>query len=90
MAACFNKYRGVLNDSNSPEHEAIGQRMPQAQQHRSEIHQLISNNQLSMRKKWIPLMDINIELKFPILSLDFLRKYTCGTYQIKQSKGYAT
>ena len=34
-------------------------------------------------------MDIKAELKFPILSLDFLRKYTCRTYQIKQSQGYA-
>ena len=34
-------------------------------------------------------MDIKAELKFPILSLDFLPKYTYGTYQIKQSQDYA-
>ena len=90
LAACLNKYRTALNDSNSSEHEAIAQQMLQVQQRRSEIQRLISNNQLSMRKKWMPLMDINNELKFPVLSLDFLRKDTCGTYQIKQSKGYAT
>ena len=89
LAACLNKYCTVLHDSNSPGHQAIAHRMLQAQQRRSEIERLISNNQLSMRKNWIPLMDIKAELKFPILSLDFLLKYTCGTYQIKQSQGYA-
>ena len=89
MAACLNKSRTVLHDSNSSEHQAIAHRMLQAQQRRSEIERLISNNQLSMRKNCIPLMDSKAELKFPILSLDFLRKYTCGTYQTKQSQGYA-
>ena len=89
LAVCLNKYRTVLHDSNSPEHQAVAHRMLQAQQRRSEIERLISNNQLSMRKNLIPLMGIKAELKFPILSLDFLRKYTCGTYQIKQSQDYA-
>ena len=34
-------------------------------------------------------MDNNSNSNFPHLPLDFLRRYTCGTYQIKQSKAYA-
>ncbi len=89
LAACINKYRTVLYDANSPEHKAIAQSMLEARQRRSEIGRLISSNQLSMRKKWIILIDIDTDFKFPRLSLDFLRQYTCGTYQIKQSKAYA-
>ena len=63
--------------------------MWQAQGRSREIERLISNNQLSMRTKWIKLLDSNSDLNFPHLSLDFLRQYTCGTYQIKQSKAYA-
>ena len=50
LAACLNKYGTVFHDSNSPEHQAIAHRMLQAQQRRSEMERLISNNQLSMRK----------------------------------------
>jgi len=89
LAACINKYRAVLYDANSTEHKIMADRMLQARQRRSEIEQLVSSNQLSMRKKWITLVDINSDLNFPHLSLDFLRRYTCGTYQIKQSKAYA-
>ena len=35
-------------------------------------------------------MDINNTIDYLELDLDFLREYTCGTYQIKQSKSYAT
>ena len=34
-------------------------------------------------------MDINNNINFPELDLDFLRDYTCGTYQLKQSEAYA-
>ncbi|CAF1288129.1 unnamed protein product [Adineta ricciae] len=34
-------------------------------------------------------MDINNTIDFPELDLDFLREYTCETYQMKQSKAYA-
>ena len=43
LAACLNKYRTVLHDTNSPGHQAITHRMLQAQQRRSEIERLISN-----------------------------------------------
>ena len=89
LAACLNKYCTVLHDSNSPEHQAITHRMLQAQQRQSEIEHLISNNLSSMRKNWIPLVDVKAELKYTTLSLDLLRKYTCGTYQIKQRQGYS-
>ena len=91
LAACINKYRTVLYmyNANSTEHKIMAHRMLQARQRRSEIEQLVSSNQLSMRKKWIKLVDSNSDLNFPHLSLDFLRQYTCGTYQIKQSKAYA-
>ena len=51
LVACLNKHRTLLHDSNSEEHEAIAHRMLQAQQRRSGIERLISNNQLSMRVK---------------------------------------
>ena len=89
LAACINKYRAVLYDTNSPEHDVIAHRMLQVRQRRSEIERLVSSNQLSMRKKWIKLVDSNSDSNFLHLSLDFLRQYTCGTYQIKQSKAYA-
>ena len=89
LAACINKYCAVLYDANSLEHDVIAHRMLQARQRRSEIERLVSRNQLSMRKKWIKLVDSNSDSNFPHLSLDFLRQYTCGTYQIKQSKAYA-
>ena len=50
LAACINKYRAVLYDANSPEHDVIAHRMLQARQRRSEIERLVSSNQLSMRK----------------------------------------
>lgn len=89
LAACLNKHRPVLNDANSSEHEAIAQRMLQARHRISEIKQLISSDKLSMRKKWAALIDLDSDLNFPRLTLEFLREYTCGTNQIKQSKAYA-
>ena len=89
LAAYINKYRAVLYDANSPEHHVITHRTLQAGQRRSEIERLVSSNQLSMRKKWIKLVDSNSDSNFPNLPLDFLRQHACGTYQIKQSKAYA-
>ena len=34
-------------------------------------------------------MDMDSNFDSPQLDLDFLRDYTCGTYQIKQSQSYA-
>ena len=78
-----------MYDANSPEHKVIEQRMLQARQRRSEIERLVSSNQLSMRKTWIKLFVSNGDLNFPHLCFDFLRQYTCTTYQIKQTKAYA-
>ena len=89
LAACLNEYHPILYDANSSEHEAIAQRMLQALHRSSEIEQLISSDKLSMRKKWAALTDLDNDLNFSRLTLEFLREYTCGTYQIKQSKAYA-
>ena len=89
LASCINKYRAVLYDANSPEHDVIAHRMLPARQRRSEIERHVSSNQLSMRKKWIKLVDSNSDSNFPHPSLNFLHQYTCGTYQIKQDTAYA-
>ncbi|CAF4693388.1 unnamed protein product, partial [Rotaria sp. Silwood2] len=54
----------------------------------SHLEQLISNGDLSLRKNWTSLLDIELDFYFPYLTLDFLREYTCGVYQIKQSPAY--
>ncbi|CAF4476634.1 unnamed protein product [Rotaria socialis] len=56
---------------------------------RSELERTVNNGILSLRKKWIPLLNIDNNFNFPVLDVDFLRDYTCGTYQIKQSEAYA-
>ena len=50
---------------------------------------LVSSGQLSLLKNWKKLFDINENFDFPQLDLDFLRYYTCGTYQLKMSESYA-
>ena len=89
VAACLNKYRLVLYDADSDHDKAIAQRMIDLLGRQSELEKLVSNNELSLRKKWITLMTMDNNFDFPKLDLDFLRAYTCGTYQLKQSKAYA-
>ena len=88
LTVCLNKYRPVLYDANSSEDETIVPRMLQARHRSSEIEQLISRNQLSMWKNWAALIDLDTDLNFPLVTLDFLCTYTFGTYQIKQSKAH--
>ncbi|CAF1320980.1 unnamed protein product, partial [Adineta ricciae] len=88
-AACLNKYRPVLHDANSDLHKATAQRMLDLLHRQSDLEKLISDGELSLRKKWITLMDINNNFDFPQLDLDILREYTCGTYQLEQSAAYA-
>jgi hypothetical protein len=89
VAACLNKYRPVLYDANSDHHKAVAKRMLDLLHRQSELEKLASSSQLSLRKKWITLTNIDNNFAFPQLDLDFLRNYTCGTYQLKQSKAYA-
>ncbi|CAF1089636.1 unnamed protein product [Didymodactylos carnosus] len=42
---------------------------------------------LFLRKKWIPMKGCSID--FPQLSLEYLRHFTCDSYQLKQSKAYS-
>jgi hypothetical protein len=55
----------------------------------SHLEQLITNGDLSLRKNWKNILDLELDFNFPYLTLDFLREYTCGVYQIKQSSSYA-
>jgi hypothetical protein len=89
VAACLNKYRPLLYDANSDHDKAIAQRMMDLLHRQSQLEKLISGGQLSLRRKWITLMHMDNNFDFPQLDLDFLRDYTCGTYQIKQSASYA-
>ncbi|CAF5195043.1 unnamed protein product [Rotaria magnacalcarata] len=67
----------------------MAQRMLNLLNRRSELERTVNNGILSLRKKWIPLLNIDNNFNFPVLDIDFLRDYTCGTYQIKQSEAYA-
>ncbi|CAF4459059.1 unnamed protein product [Didymodactylos carnosus] len=53
----------------------------------SALAEEITSLRLSLRKKWIPMKGCAID--FPQLSLEYLRHFTCGSYQLKQSKSYA-
>ena len=52
------------------------------------LEQLIINGDLSLRTQWKNMHDIEPDFNFSYLTLDFLREYTCGIYQIKQSSSY--
>ncbi|CAF1149797.1 unnamed protein product [Didymodactylos carnosus] len=81
-AACLNKYRTMLYDATSNEHIQLAKKMLELQDHRSQLKQQLNSSELSFRRKWLKMTDTDI--KFPQLSLDFLRQYTCGSYQLKQ------
>jgi len=84
VAASLNKYRSVLYDANSDYDEAISQRMIHLLNRQSEIEKQVFNGQISLRKKWITLTNMDNSFDFPELDLNFLLDYTCGTYQLKR------
>ncbi|CAF1429578.1 unnamed protein product [Rotaria sordida] len=49
----------------------------------------MSSGDLSLRSGWKNIVDIEDDFRFPHLIFDFLRQYTCGIYQVKQSSSYA-
>ncbi|CAF1496663.1 unnamed protein product, partial [Didymodactylos carnosus] len=53
----------------------------------SDLAEEISSLRLSLREKWISMKGCGID--FPQLSLEYLRPFTCGSYQLKESKAYA-
>ncbi|CAF1548443.1 unnamed protein product, partial [Didymodactylos carnosus] len=77
----------MLYDATSNEHIQLAEKMLELQDRRNQLKQQINSSELSFRRKWIKMTDTDI--KFPQLSLDFLREYTCGSYQLKQNKAYA-
>ncbi|CAF2087006.1 unnamed protein product [Rotaria magnacalcarata] len=89
VAASLNRYRPIIYDTKSMEHEDMAQRMLSLLKQQSNIETLVTSGQLSLRKNWIKIFDVRENFNFPHLDLDFLRNYTCGTYQLKMSKSYA-
>ncbi|CAF4363778.1 unnamed protein product [Rotaria magnacalcarata] len=89
VAASLNRYRPIIYDTKSMEHEDMAQRMLSLLKQQSNIETLVTSGQLSLRKNWIKIFDVRENFNFPHLDLDFLRNYTCGTYQLKMSKPYA-
>ncbi|CAF4115827.1 unnamed protein product [Rotaria sp. Silwood2] len=89
LAASLNKYRPRLFRGKSAEDYTLANKMLLMKNRTSHLEQLISNGDLSLRKNWTSLLDIELDFYFPYLTLDFLREYTCGVYQIKQSPAYA-
>jgi hypothetical protein len=89
LAASLNKYRPRLYEGKSPEDYALANKMLLMKTRTSDLEQLIINGDLSLRKNWKNILDIEVDFNFPYLTLDFLREYTCGIYQIKQSSSYA-
>ncbi|CAF4102603.1 unnamed protein product, partial [Rotaria sp. Silwood1] len=89
VAASLNKYRSRLYEGKSPEDYALANKMLLLKSRSSHLEQLIINGDLSLRKQWNNIYDIEPDFNFPYLTLDFLREYTCGIYQIKQSSSYA-
>ncbi|CAF4953618.1 unnamed protein product, partial [Rotaria sp. Silwood1] len=89
LAGSLNKYRSRLFDGKSADDYALANKMLLMKNETSHLQQLISNGDLSLRKNWKTILDIDNNLDFPYLTIDFLREYTCGIYQIKQSSAYA-
>ena len=89
VAASLNKYRPVIYDAKSPQHQELAQKMLTLINTQSQMEILVSSGQLSLRKNWKKLFDIDENFDFPQFDLDFLRNYTCGTYQLKISESYA-
>ena len=89
VAASLNKYRSHLYEGKSPEDYALANKMLLLKSRSSQLEQLISNGDLSLPKHWKSVMDIEHDFNFPNLTLDFLREYICGIYQIKQCSSYA-
>ena len=89
LAASLNKYRPRLFDGKSAEDYALANKMLLMKNRTGNLEKLISNGDLSLRKNWKNIFDIAFEFDFPNLTLDFLREYTCGVYQIQQSSSYA-
>ncbi|CAF3356926.1 unnamed protein product [Rotaria sp. Silwood2] len=89
IAASLNRYRPIIYDTTSVEHEDMAQRMLSLLKQQSNIETLVSSGQLSLRKNGIKLFELRENFNFPHLDLDFLRNYTCGTYQLKMSEPYA-
>ncbi|CAM4847137.1 unnamed protein product, partial [Rotaria magnacalcarata] len=89
LAASLNKCRPRLFHGKSPEDYALASKMLLMHNKTSHLQQVISQGDLSLRKNWKNLLHCDIHFDFPYLTLDFLREYTCGVYQIKQSSTYA-
>ncbi|CAF1234849.1 unnamed protein product, partial [Didymodactylos carnosus] len=70
----------VLASSNS-------KKMLELQNTTSDLAEEITSFRLFFEKKWIPMKGCGID--FPQLSLEYLRHFTCGSYQLKQSKANA-
>ena len=88
VAASLNKQRPIIYDGKSIEHANIPQRMLSLLNQQSHIEELVPSGQLSLWK-WINLFDVRENFDSPDLDLDFLRHYTCGTYQLKMNGPYA-
>jgi hypothetical protein len=89
VAASLNKYRSRLYQGKSPEDYALANKMVLLKSRSSHLEQLIINGDLSLRKQWNNILEIQPDFNISYLTLDFLREYTCGIYQIKQSSSYA-
>jgi hypothetical protein len=89
LAASLNKYRSRLFHGKSIEDYNLANKMLLLKTKTSQLQQLIFNGDLSLRKNWIKINDIETNFDFPCLTLDYLRQYTCGVYQIKQTSAYA-
>ncbi|CAF1060022.1 unnamed protein product [Rotaria magnacalcarata] len=89
VAASLNRYRPIIYDTKSVEHEDMAQPMLSLLKQQNNIETLVSSVQLLVRKNCIKIFDIRENFDFPHLDLDFLRNYTFVTYQLKMSKPYA-
>ncbi|CAF3368604.1 unnamed protein product [Rotaria sp. Silwood2] len=89
LAGSLNKYKPRIYYGKSTEDFTLANKMFLLKDRTSNLEQLISNGDFSLRKNWKNILDIDFDIDFPFLTLDFLRDYTCGIYQIKQSPTYA-
>ena len=89
VASLINAYRPPLASDNANDH-ALAQKMLQRSQLKSnplkERFVAPSGRKLPMKMKKV---DANTSVEFPVLSEDYLRTITFGTYQLKQAKCYA-
>ena len=82
LAVILNNYRPRLFDGNSAEDYALSNKMLLMKNRTDNLEKLITNGDLSLRKSWKNIFDIAFDFDFPNLTLDFLREYTYGVYQI--------